>query len=217
MRYVTVRTIPREGRAFHPLGEALATEPAVTREKIHRAEILDDETCILLGEDSGDADRYREIVAESPHVRDYNVVEADGWWYSYLVFEPTELIHRLMRTRYETELMMEMPIDIDDDGSMVSRIVGPDGAFDQLVADDTDAFDIEILETGEYHPDLDDLYLSLTQRQREVLDSAVELGYYENPREATHADIAETVDISPGTVGEHLRKIEMRVFSQLIG
>lgn len=120
-----------------------------------------------------------------------------------------------METRYETELMMEMPIEIEDDGSMVSRIVGPQEAFSELSADDTDAFDIEILETGEYHPDLGDLYLALTERQREVLDTAVGMGYYQNPREATHDDIAERVGVSPGTVGEHLRKIESRVFTQL--
>lgn len=217
MRYATVRTIPREGRAFHPLGEALAAEPDVHREKIHRAEILDEDTCILLGEDTGDVERYRAVVRESPHVRDYNITEADGWWYSYLVFEPTEVIHRLMATRYETELMLEMPIDIREDGSMVSRIVGPPDAFGEITAEDTDAFDMELLETGEYHPDLDAIYRTLTERQSEVLDAATALGYYRNPREATHQDIAAEIGVSPGTVGEHLRKIEARVFTQLMG
>lgn len=215
MRYATVRTIPREGRAFHPLGEALAAEPAVQREKIHRAEILDEDTCILLGEDSGNVERYRAIVEQSAHVRDYNITEANGWWYSYLVFEPTEVIHQLMATRYETELMIEMPIDIRDDGSMVSRIVGPQDAFAELTAENGDAFDVELIETGEFHPDVGDIYRALTQRQREVLDAAMALGYYRNPREATHDEIANEVGISPGTVGEHLRKIESRVFSQL--
>lgn len=215
MRYVRVRTIPREGNAFHPLGEELAAEQAVQREKLHRAEILDDETCVILGEDTGDVERYREIVQQSPHVRDYNIVEGDGWWYSYLVFEPTEVIHRLMKTRYETELMMEMPIEIEDDGSMVSKIVGPQAAFGDLTAAESDAFDVEVLETGEYHPNLGDLYLTLTERQREVLDTAVEMGYYQDPRAVTHDDIADEVGVSPGTVGEHLRKIESRVFTQL--
>ncbi|MFC6732033.1 helix-turn-helix domain-containing protein [Haladaptatus sp. GCM10025893] len=56
---------------------------------------------------------------------------------------------------------------------------------------------------------------ALTSRQREVLDVALDLGYYENPRAATHADIAAEFDCAAGTVGEHLRKAEGAVLSEL--
>jgi predicted DNA binding protein len=55
----------------------------------------------------------------------------------------------------------------------------------------------------------------LTERQQEVLEVALELGYYDVPRQATHNDIAERLDLSVGTVGEHLQKIEARVFKTL--
>jgi predicted DNA binding protein len=50
-----------------------------------------------------------------------------------------------------------------------------------------------------------------------VLEVAVAEGYYHNPREATHEDIANVVGIAPTTVGDHLREIEMNVFEMLVG
>ena len=49
-----------------------------------------------------------------------------------------------------------------------------------------------------------------------VAVAALELGYYRNPREATQEDVAAVLGCSPGTVGEHLRKAEERVFSQFV-
>ena len=51
----------------------------------------------------------------------------------------------------------------------------------------------------------------LTGRQREILEAAVESGYYEEPRGATHEEIAREVGVSAGTVGEHLRRVEEKV------
>lgn len=42
----------------------------------------------------------------------------------------------------------------------------------------------------------------LTARQQEVLAVAVERGYYDDPRGATHADIADELGLAPATVGE---------------
>jgi predicted DNA binding protein len=56
----------------------------------------------------------------------------------------------------------------------------------------------------------------ITSRQEDVLEAAVDLGYYSEPRQASLEDIGEVVGISPGTVGEHLRKAEERVFTELV-
>jgi predicted DNA binding protein len=49
---------------------------------------------------------------------------------------------------------------------------------------------------------------SLSDRQQETIETALELGYYDTPREATHADIAEQLGLAPNTVTEHLQKGE---------
>jgi predicted DNA binding protein len=136
------------------------------------------------------------------------------------VWDHLDIVFRLKRHRrsvqYESELAMETPIEVEDDGSFVLTLVGPMAAFREATPTDTDAYTVEVLETGEHHPELGDLFLSLTERQREVLEAATDLGYYDNPRQATHEDIAAEVDASPSTVGEHLRKVEAQVFAHLV-
>ena len=216
MRYVTMRVSPKEGEAFHPLGEALSADPAVERGGIYRVEMLDDGSALLLAEARGDVDRYREILSESELVHDFSIVEDDGWWYSYTHFEPNDANREMLELQYESERAMETPIEVESDGSFVLTLVGPMEAFRRATPSETESYDIEVLETGEHRPEVGDLFLSLTERQREVLETAVGIGYYDNPRQATHEDIAARVDASPSTVGEHLRKIESRVFAQLV-
>ena len=45
---------------------------------------------------------------------------------------------------------------------------------------------------------------------------AVEHGYYEIPRRATHEDIADELGCAPSTVDEHLRKAESRILTSLV-
>ncbi|MDH5020908.1 helix-turn-helix domain-containing protein [Halobacterium rubrum] len=44
----------------------------------------------------------------------------------------------------------------------------------------------------------------LTARQREVLETCVEMGYFEHPREANGTEVASALGISPATFREHL-------------
>ena len=217
MRYVKIRITPREGAAFHPLGRELAEEPSVTRDAIHRVEILDDGTGVMLAEARGDRERYEEILQESEFVIEYAVTGAEGSWYSYTHFEPTDLTHRMMEARTRSEVMMEMPIRVHEDGSFDITFVGDQRAFADAMPAENDVYDTELLEMGERAPKAGDFFACLTERQREVLEAALERGYYENPRRATQEEIAAVVGASPSTVGEHLRKIEARVFSQFTG
>ncbi|MFB6270658.1 MAG: helix-turn-helix domain-containing protein, partial [Halobacterium sp.] len=49
---------------------------------------------------------------------------------------------------------------------------------------------------------------ALTDRQREVVETAVDLGYYDVPRTAGQDDVAAELDCASSTVAEHLRKAE---------
>ena len=48
-----------------------------------------------------------------------------------------------------------------------------------------------------------------------MLDAALSVGYYEEPRRGTQADVAEAVGLAPATVGEHLRRVEEMVLRSL--
>jgi len=215
MRYLTARVEPAAD-AFHPLGRELAAEPSIEREAIHHVELLDDETVLLFAEGSGDRDRYEEIMRDSEYVADY-LVSGEERWTAVSQFEPTPLARRTLELQRDAELVVETPIRFDADGALRVTYLGSDAAFRELyetVGEDADVA-FEVLETGEYDPSEAPLTRLLTVRQREVLEVAVETGYYRTPREATLEDVAERVDVAPTTAGEHLRKIEERVFGAL--
>lgn len=48
----------------------------------------------------------------------------------------------------------------------------------------------------------------LTERQREVLLAALQLGYYDTPREATLTEVAEALDVSKATCSDVLHRAE---------
>lgn len=58
-------------------------------------------------------------------------------------------------------------------------------------------------------PILDDL----TERQREVLQTAFEMGYYEWPRDCTGEDVADALGISAATFSEHVFAAERKILT----
>lgn len=217
MRYLTVRISPSEGGSFHPLGERLAADPAVGREAIHHVELMPDDTVLLFGEGSGDRERYEQIMRDSPAVVDFHVSGSERWM-AVSRFEPSEAVRRALELQRESDVVVETPIRFDADGSFRVTHLGSDASFrrlfDEVGDDDSLAFDV--VETGEYRPDEAAFARLLTARQREVLEAAVEAGYYEAPRRATLNDVAEAVGIASTTAGEHLRKVEARVLGALV-
>ena len=57
---------------------------------------------------------------------------------------------------------------------------------------------------------------SFSPRQRQVLNTAYERGYYEIPRETTLEEIADEIGITKTTASNHLRKAERRTVEFLV-
>ncbi|NHX36504.1 MULTISPECIES: helix-turn-helix domain-containing protein [Halolamina] len=216
MRYLSVEMTPGDDGGFHPVGAKLREEPAITREAIHHIELLADETVLVFAEGSGDSDRYEAIMSESSLVDEYLVSGVDRWM-AVNQFEPSTETRRLLELERGSHVVIETPVPINADGSVRVTFVGSDSAFQDVFhrVDEELSLSFEIVETGSYDPDTDSLRRVLTTRQQEVLEAAVDVGFYNAPREATQRDVAERIGIAPTTAGEHLRKIEERVFDAL--
>jgi predicted DNA binding protein len=217
MRYLTVVVKPDGGKAFHPLGKELADEPSINRRAIHHIELLDDDTVLLFAEASGSKERYKEIMEESPHLISY-LTAGDNRWMAVSQFEPTEAVRRSLELQRESLLVVETPIQITSDNHLKITYLGTDETFSKLYeyADEMEQLSFDILKMGDYDADKSSFNRIITSRQKEVLETAVDLGYYRDPRQASLEEIGEVVGISPGTVGEHLRKAEERVFTELV-
>ncbi|PSQ41211.1 helix-turn-helix domain-containing protein, partial [Halobacteriales archaeon SW_12_71_31] len=57
---------------------------------------------------------------------------------------------------------------------------------------------------------------ALTDRQREVLRTAYEMGYFEYPRESNATEVAAALDISPSTLAEHLAAAQGKLLDELL-
>ncbi|MFA1612515.1 helix-turn-helix domain-containing protein [Halobellus rubicundus] len=97
------------------------------------------------------------------------------------------------------------------DGRIHGHIVGDPNTLQSTIDDLPGSVSVQI-ETIRQFPSADvNPATTLSDRQREALQAAVALGYYDTPREATHADIADELDCAPNTASEHLQKGEAKL------
>lgn len=56
----------------------------------------------------------------------------------------------------------------------------------------------------------------LTDRQREVLETAYEMGYFAYPRESNAREVAAALDIGPSTLSEHLSAAQSKLLGEIL-
>ncbi len=114
------------------------------------------------------------------------------------------------------EVVVDWPMEYTDRGGLRVTIIGEEGTIREAIEEIPDGIRITLEGLGEYRPEMRQLSSLLTDRQRELLELAIDEGYYEMPRRTTLRDLADRANISAGTVGEHLRKIETKVIMELV-
>ncbi|WP_436348416.1 helix-turn-helix domain-containing protein [Natronorubrum sp. FCH18a] len=213
MRYVTVVAYPAE-EGINRLDRRV-NELGLEYRAIHRMELLDDDTVALFAEGRGDVEGLRRVLSESSEIFEYSITGDDAGFFSYTRYAADDLTRLLMEGRRESSYLIDMPVEYTDDGGLRATYIGTEAAFADMLSEQPAGVRIEVERTGPYTPGPRHVVSRLTERQREVLRTSVDLGYYQEPREATHNEIAAATDLAETTVGEHLRKIEATVFSSL--
>lgn len=105
----------------------------------------------------------------------------------------------------------------DGNGGFTFTLVGTQEALSNELGGCAPAHPpVTLLRLGEYDGPSDSAD-RLTPRQREVLETAYGLGYYEVPREATAADVAERMGLDRSTVTEHLQRAERHLVAAALG
>jgi predicted DNA binding protein len=215
MRYVDFLLIPRD-RYLHPADAAVAAAADVHREAIHHFNVLEDGTAVVLLEFSGNVDRLEELIGDTPEILSYDLSRSDSGAFSYSRITADEELQQLYSVPQRRELVLDTPMRYTDRGALEVRAIGNQRAIREAINDVPNGLTLKFLSTGEYDPDQPESDGQLTERQREILRTAVEMGYYEEPRETNYQEMAEELELSSGTVGEHLRKIESAVLKRLV-
>lgn len=212
-------TLTPAGDGFATADRRIAEAPGVDREAILHLQLMRDGTAMAVYRLSGDPRALEDALSGAPEVDRFHVFTPDGdRFHLHVTYQPDDPMLSLLELTDRHRIVIEPPIEFVDGGRSMRVTIGSLQEMVQRAADDFPAgVEVSVEQIGQYDPSQGGLLSSLTSRQREVLAVAVERGYYDIPRRATHEDLAAELGCSAGTVGEHLRKIESRVLSGLPG
>ena len=218
MKHVRVRVTAGGREAeIHPMYDLWANAPFVERATALQWNFTGD-TLSILHYAVGDVDAFEDRVAEIPEVVDYEVARAgDDAFYVYINDATTDALADVFGPITRSGLVVVPPISYHEDGTVTLSLFGPGAEVQTAIERLPDAVDVRVEEVGGLDTTAATVETHLTERQREAVDVALELGYYEIPREATHEDVAAAMACAPSTAAEHLRKAESTLVSALFG
>jgi len=125
-------------------------------------------------------------------------------------FETTEPL--LLFSVQESGLPLELPFTIVDGQAEVELTASRDrlSAFTTQLQAFGMEFDVE------YVREMMNSESLLTQRQRELLSTAVEKGYYDTPRGCSLTELAEEAGVAKSTASETLHRVEEKIVKEYV-
>jgi hypothetical protein len=167
---------------------------------------------------TGDVGRFESVLADDETVEEYELLPVgDEECYCFLTGTGTSDARRLWETFDHGSLMTVPPAEWNADGSYTFTIVGRDADVQSAVDRVPGDVRVEIEAVGNRGVAPESVRDRLTDRQREAVEAAIALGYYETPRAATSEDVADALGCATSTAAEHLRKAESRLVVGLFG
>lgn len=167
---------------------------------------------------AGDPAALAAALGDHDGVLEHELVHAEGdHGVVYAHAEGSDAELALQATLSQGSLVTMPPIPLHPDGSVVFRVVGEQADLQSAVEAVSADLPATVERLGEYDRSPDRPAAALTDRQAELVRTAVELGYYEVPRRATHEDVAAAADCAPATASEHLRKAEVALVRTAFG
>lgn len=218
MRASTFRVTAEQGW-FGPFHRGVVESADVTLQALHDLRLLEDGSTVLLYEYSGDREAAATLAEEhfGPAEEAWQTGRIDESEWMFAHAEPSGLVRGLLAVLKKRRISVDWPIDFPTGQTAVVTLVGDDAELRRSLEAIPDAVSVSIERTGEYRSEAERLSAALTDRERHTLATAVQMGYYRNPREANYEDVAAALDCSTGTVGTHLRNAESKVMQELIG
>lgn len=209
MKYIRVTATPNL-EAAPQVFQLLATSKHVTEARLLGWNFTGSEVVTTLFAVKGDYEGFRSALADIPEIVEADVTpDGDGQFYFLATIRPP-LFKEIFETFTRHGLMVITPV-LYRDGEVHARFVGRSDVVQTALDHIPSAINVDIHEIGERGFEHESAAATLSQRQQEAVQAAVELGYYEMPRQVTYEDIAERLDCAPSTASEHLQKAEAKI------
>lgn len=214
MRYATVE-VDRSSGHLSSTARFVAETPEVLGGSMTYLNVLADGTAVTLSSVQTSMEDARSFFEGGDDGSRTRIASSSDGVIVYRHFEPSGLERTLLSITQNYELVFETPMPFTDSGGIRTMLIGREETIQEALEQPPEEVMITLESYGEYDHVSRNPFGGLTERQREVLFLAIERGYYQSPREVTHAELAEDLDCSQTNVGEHLRRAEHRVFSTL--
>jgi predicted DNA binding protein len=217
MRYFDLVLTPTTN-GIHPVDAEIAMFDGVRRDALLHVDAFGDGTGVLLYRLTGDRAAVIDAIADHEGLISYDVldVDAENTFHLYCHVHPGEPAGTLMALCYKYALIIDTPIEFTDRGGILVTVVGTHDMLREALKAIPEEINVSIQQVGKYTPGTRDMLSMLTERQREVFETAVDMGYYDIPREVNQGDLADELGCAPSTVDEHLRKAESKMLSTLL-
>lgn len=158
----------------------------------------------------GDVAAIDEALGSEAGILDHEVVHDDGdRGIVYVRSEATDVELAVQATFTQGSLVTTTPVDFHPDGSAVFRVLGEPDDLQEAVAEASEQLSVTVERLANYDRPPERVAAALTDRQQAAVRTALDLGYYDVPRTATHEDVAAELDCAASTASEHLRKAEV--------
>lgn len=217
MKFVRITLVqPPETR--HPMQGFLEASDEVHHERLLAWTVLPDaEEWYVLFHVDGDPSAYDRAIDAVPEVLDYDLTTAgEGSFYAYIVHERRQEDVEFLTPFAERNLVVVPPVEYTSDGETRLTLVGAPADLQGLVDDLPGRILVDVDRIGEYDHRRGAIAGRLTDRQREAVRAAVDLGFYETPREATLADVAAELDCASSTASTLLNRAESAVMGAVV-
>lgn len=216
MKYARLR-IHHAPEALHPMHAFEMHHDRIEyAELCHWNTVLDDTNSFVFRV-RGDVDPFRAKLQSRETTVSYSLTSAsDGVFYCCVRERATETDEGYIDAFARGTLVVVPPIRFNPDGTTDLSVVGTSTDIGTAVEELPEGMSATVRSIGPYRRHAEAAEPQLTDRQRTVVSTAIEYGYYDSPRDCTVADVAAALEIAPGTAAEHLRKAESTVMRRAV-
>ena len=217
MKHVRV-TLDADGDEgeIHPMYDLLANAGYIDTTTLIDWNFSGDEFGVLQYTE-GDIDRFRTAIEEASVVIDYELTRiGERECYAYVRDETTEPQRELFELIERSPVTVVSPVEYGPAGAVSYSVFGPPAEIQAAIEKIPDPIEVTVEHVGSMRSTPGLLETVLSERQREAVETALDAGYYEIPREASQEDVAERIGCAPSTAAEHLQKAEAKLLKAVL-
>jgi hypothetical protein len=160
---------------------------------------------------------YERELAATAAVLDYTLSPVDEDAFFLYVRQQTQGADERLRAAFaERGLLVVPPVRFDDAADMWLTLVGDGDRLGEALDELPPGVSVDVEAIGPYDRRRPARTSALTDRQLAAVATAVELGYYDQPSQATLEDVGAALDCAASTAGTLLGRAERAVMERLV-